>query len=162
MCSGGTGANRYLPLPMAFCETSCFPPLSLTSYVSLAVSIYVLAYFLCWFSVGKCHVRFCLRGFWQMGWGTNDEGKNRHASSVCLSVCVHLCLQWCIGMCLYVSDFVLSHIYATSHASASASQARIEDMPCYFVIYQSRVKEADAIYSSEAFTFKIILCDMFT
>ncbi len=92
------GANRCLPLPMAFCETSCCPPLSLTSYVSLAVSIYVLAYFLCWFSVGKCQVRFCLRGFWQVGWSTNDGGKNRHTGSECVSARLYLIVSVCAFM----------------------------------------------------------------
>lgn len=75
------GANRCLPPPVAFCEAAPPSPPPLISCVSLAVTVYVLAYFPCWFSVGKCQVKFCLRGFWQMGWSTNDGGGVRQTQA---------------------------------------------------------------------------------
>lgn len=102
------GANRCLPLSVAFCDASPLSLsllLSLTSPVSLSSpSVYVLAYFLCWFSVGKCQVRFCLRGLWQMGWSTKTAAwRRRH--TVCtnctfVSACAHLFLQWCMATCV--------------------------------------------------------------
>lgn len=141
------GANRCLPLSVAFCDAP--PPLYLslllflTSPVSLSSpSVYVLAYFLCWFSVGKCQVRFCLRGFWQMGWSTKQwrgGADTQSAPTVRLSACVraslsavmhgHVCVRASMRVCV-APAFVLSHTNATSHARVSASQARIEGMPC--------------------------------
>lgn len=48
--------------------------------------------------------------------------------------CVHCMCDVCL--CVW-----LCHISATSHAGVSASQARIEDTPCYFIIYQSMLYE---------------------
>lgn len=69
-----------------------------TLYLGLAVSFppsgISLACFLCWFSVGKCQVRFRSRGFffWQAGRGADDA---RPAQTVRLSAAMrgHLCVR---------------------------------------------------------------------
>lgn len=82
-----------------------------------------------------------------MGWSTNDGRKNRHTGSECASVWLSVCMcafmsVECVHCMCHVCLCVwLSHISATSHAGVSASQARIEDTPCYFIIYQSMLYE---------------------
>lgn len=133
MRSGGTGGkwmsssssgllwNRTPPIS----HTHVSPPL--TSCVVLHIT--VLAYFDCWFSVAKCHVRFCLRRSCQMGWGTWRWGKStdKQAQHVCFFIrgaYVYMFVA-CNYMFMFVSDSVLFTCKSHQSRSASASQARV-------------------------------------
>lgn len=165
------GANRCLPLSVAFCDAAPRPPLylslllSLTSPVSLSsASVYVLAYFLCWFSVGKCQVRLCLRGFWQMGWSTKQRrggADTQSAPTVQLSACVRISFcsdarpRVCTCVCVRGPGFCLeSHKrHQSCQSICIASKNRGHAMLIYDRSNPRRVKQADATQLSEAFTF---------
>jgi len=112
--------------PLWRCSSTCTPTTSFS-----ADSVFV-----------KCQVRFCSRGFFGR-WveSPNDAAeKKRHTSSERVSARLScpspFAVMYSIGTREF--DFALSHRYtAGSHASVSASQARIEDVPCYFIVCQS-------------------------
>ena len=132
--------------------TSCFLPPSLTPYslpmsrshsLGEAIRASLLSLLIqCWKMSSQILLeRVLADGLRHKWWGGKDKRGLRLCvcTTVWLSVCVHVCLQWC--MHVYVSDLFLSHIHATSHISECASQAKIKDMPCYFIIYQSILYE---------------------
>ena len=140
------GANGCLPPAVAFCETSCSPPVSppLTSCVSSAASIRANLLSLliqCWkMSTQILLERILADGLKHKWWGGRGGCEQTCSLRPCDCKTVGVCaytLQLCLHMCVHVFAFVWSHISATSHASLSASQARIEDMPSCFIIHQS-------------------------
>lgn len=129
------GANRCLPRPVAFCETSRFPPFS-PFFHCLSSSIHQCASLLslliqCWKMSSQILLeRILADGLKHKWWG--KERTRRLRAHICTATWLSVCVHWGLRVCVCVSGFILSHIYTTSHASISASQARIEDMPCYF------------------------------
>lgn len=115
------GANGWLPLTMAFCRAVSPLPLVPTTLSftpaplpGVFVFAYMLTSFLCWFSFGKCQVRFGSRGFWRIGWcvsdGSEADAEAPGARTVSRTAwppvgaagqdCnggVHVCVSTCVG-----------------------------------------------------------------
>lgn len=173
------GANRCLPLPVAFCETRCFSPrlplfLSLTYFLCLSSSMRLRARLLCSADSVLGNVKSDLAwenfGRWveaqMMEERTDTQAQSVHPPDcITASVCALMFAVMYMYMCACIG-LALSWVTYTCHQPCQCicikSKNRGHAMLFYYLTNPCCVKEADAMYCLEAFTFKVILSDMFT
>lgn len=153
------GANRCLPRPVAFCETSRFPPFS-PFFHCLSSSIHQCASLLslliqCWKMSSQILLeRILADGLKHKWWG--KERTRRLRAHICtatwLSVCVHWGLRVCVCVCVWLH--LESHLHHQSRQYICiTSKNRGHAMLFLLSTNPSCETEADATWRSEAFTF---------